>query len=62
MSIVKVNTEKNKEMKNAYADIHRKQAYAEESDPLFFKMQRGEITEEEWKAKIQEIKARYPKI
>lgn len=36
-------------------------AYAAESDPLFFKAQRGEATMEEWKAKVAEIKARYPK-
>lgn len=35
-------------------------AYALESDPLFFMAQRGEATMEEWKAKIEEIKARYP--
>lgn len=38
----------------------RKAAYREESDPLFFKYQRGEATQEEWLAKIAEIKARYP--
>lgn len=38
----------------------RASAYAEEADPLFFKAQRGEATLEEWKAKVEEIKARYP--
>lgn len=38
----------------------RKKAYIEEADPLFFKAQRGEATMEEWEAKIEEIKARYP--
>jgi hypothetical protein len=38
----------------------RKAAYREESDPLFFKWQRGEATEADWLAKIAEIKARYP--
>jgi 16S rRNA G527 N7-methylase RsmG len=37
----------------------RAKAYAEEADPLFFKAQRGEATIEEWKAKVEEIKARY---
>lgn len=38
----------------------RNQAYILEADPLFFKSQRGETTVEEWQAKIDEIKARYP--
>jgi hypothetical protein len=33
-------------------------AYQEEADPLFFKWQRGEATEQEWLDKIAEIKAR----
>ena len=38
----------------------RQSAYQQESDPLFFEYQRGESTEEAWKAKIAEIQARYP--
>lgn len=38
----------------------RQGAYMMESDPLFFKAQRGEATVEEWAAKVAEIKARYP--
>lgn len=38
----------------------RQAAYTAEADPLFFKAQRGEATMEEWQAKIDEIKARYP--
>jgi hypothetical protein len=38
----------------------RQAAYIAESDPLFFKYQRGDATKEEWLAKIEEIKARYP--
>lgn len=38
----------------------RQAAYATEADPLFFKWQRGTATEQEWLAKIDEIKARYP--
>ena len=37
----------------------RLNAYREESDPLFFKAQRGEATMDEWLAKITEIKQRY---
>jgi len=39
----------------------RQQAYTAESDPLFFKAQRGEATMEEWQAKVAEIKERFPK-
>ena len=38
----------------------RQAAYVAESDPIFFKYQREEATKEEWLAKIEEIKARYP--
>ena len=43
------------------AERNRKAAYTAESDPLFFKAQRGEATMEEWQAKVAEIKARFPK-
>ena len=43
------------------AERNRKAAYIAEADPLFFKAQRGEATIEEWQAKVQEIKARFPK-
>lgn len=38
----------------------RKAAYQAEADPIFFKWQRGEATQDQWLAKIAEIKARYP--
>jgi hypothetical protein len=38
----------------------RAEAYRIESDPLFFKAQRGEATMNDWLAKVEEIKARYP--
>jgi hypothetical protein len=38
----------------------RQIAYNQEADPLFFKWQAGEATEEEWLAKRQEIRDRYP--
>ena len=38
----------------------RAAAYREESDPLFFKAERGEATREEWLAKVEEIRNRYP--
>lgn len=44
-------------------EIHeqlRTEAYRNESDPLFFKAQRNEISMDEWIAKVNEIKIRYP--
>lgn len=38
----------------------RQHAYKTEADPLFFKAQRGEATMDEWRAKIEEIRARFP--
>ena len=38
----------------------RSEAYKNEADPIFFKSQRGEATQEEWIAKVEEIKARFP--
>lgn len=38
----------------------RELAYKEESDPVFFKAQRGEATMEQWEALVEDIKARYP--
>lgn len=46
---------------NQQADTNRHNAYIAESDPLFFKAQRGECTMEEWQAKVAEIKTRYPR-
>ena len=39
----------------------RAHAYREEADPLFFMAQRGDATMEQWLAKVEEIKQRYPK-
>jgi len=44
----------------ASAQRNRAAAYASEADPLFFKYQAGEITKEEWLAKREEIRQRYP--
>ena len=38
----------------------RAKAYASESDPIFFKSQRGAATQQEWLDKVAEIEARYP--
>jgi hypothetical protein len=44
----------------AQVEAQRADAYRNESDPLFFKSQRGEATHQEWLDKVVEIKARYP--
>lgn len=46
---------------NEEQELNRRVAYEVEADPLFFKAQRGEATQEEWLAKVAEIKNRYPK-
>lgn len=51
-----------KTVANKQADANRHAAYVSESDPLFFKAQRGEGTMADWEAKVAEIKARYPKV
>lgn len=44
----------------AEQEANRRDAYAQEADPLFFMAQRGEATTAEWEAKVAEIKVRYP--
>lgn len=43
----------------ARVEGERAYAYRNESDPLFFKAQRGEATMQEWLDKVAEIKARF---
>ena len=53
------------QLQNAKAhevELMRADAYRNESDPLFFKSQRGEATVQQWLDKVAEIKARYPTI
>jgi hypothetical protein len=44
----------------AKIEAQRAEAYRTESDPLFFKSQRGEATQQQWLDKVAEIKARFP--
>ena len=46
---------------NQQVNEKRRVAYMVESDPIIFKVLRDEATMEEWKAKVAEIKTRYPK-
>ena len=45
---------------NAANKAARAEAYKSESDPLFFKAQRGEATMDDWLAKVDEIRLRFP--
>mgnify|MGYP003653378853 CR=1 FL=1 len=47
---------------NAIAKSNREHHYKTESDPMFILVQRNEITNDEWLAKIQEIKNRFPYV
>ena len=47
---------------NAVAKENRRFAYTQESDPLFMEVQRGDATMEEYQAKVQEIKDRFPYV
>lgn len=47
--------------KDQLAVVMRNKAYREEADGLFFKAQAGECSIDDWKAKRQEIKKRFPK-
>jgi hypothetical protein len=38
----------------------RADAYRYEADPLFFKVQRGEVEQQVWLDKVEEIRQRYP--
>jgi hypothetical protein len=44
----------------AQQEALRQATYASEADPIAMQMLRDEATKEEWLAKIDEIKARYP--
>lgn len=48
------------ELPNKIAKENRAAAYKLEADPLFFKAQRNEATQQEWLDKVEEIKQRFP--
>jgi hypothetical protein len=62
-SVTQLSEEEIAQLQTEHAEQVRRQrqaAYQSEADPLFFKWQRGESTEQAWLDKIAEIKARYP--
>lgn len=44
----------------AEQEVNRQAAYSAEADPIAMQMLRDEATKDEWLAKIEEIKARFP--
>jgi hypothetical protein len=60
MSLIKVDPKKLYDFKKSEAVLARQRAYTKEADPLKSRADRGDATVEEWLAKIEEIKARYP--
>lgn len=44
----------------AAVEVARLSAYEKESDPLYFKWQRGDATEAEWRAAVAKVKADNP--
>ena len=60
MSLIKIDLAKAAEKQLSMARAAREADYIAEADPLFFKWQRGEATEQEWLNKIEEIRARHP--
>jgi hypothetical protein len=60
MSLIKIDQTKIADKQRAEAAAARAAAYRDEADPLFFKWQAGEGTQEEWEAKRAEIRGRYP--
>lgn len=47
-----------KDLKNA--ERARRNSFATLADPLFFKWQRGEVTEQEWREAVETIRNKYP--
>ena len=50
------------EAENAYNKEMRRRAYVREADPMYFKVQRGEITQADYDSKVAEIRTKYPYI
>jgi hypothetical protein len=58
--IIKVDPTKAQAQNKAKQEANRRAAYAAEADPIAMQMLRDEATKDEWLAKIEEIKARFP--
>lgn len=58
--IIKVDQGKAQAQKKAEQEAKRQRAYTSEADPIAMRMLRDEATKDEWLAKIEEIKTRFP--
>jgi hypothetical protein len=58
--LIKVDQAKLQAQNKAKQEENRQRAYAKEADPIAMQMLRDEATKDEWLAKIEEIKARFP--
>ena len=47
---------------NEYNREMRRRAFVTEADPMYFKVQRGEISQADYDSKVAEIRAKYPYI
>lgn len=54
-----VDPEQQKILFNETQKNARAQAYRDESDPIYFKVQRGEANMQEWLDKVEEIKLKF---
>lgn len=55
-----VTTDKVKQ--NAYHKYMREREFREVADPMYFKVQRGEVTQADYDSKVAEIRTKYPYI
>ena len=60
MSLIKIDPAKAQAQKKTMQEAARQAAYTAEADPIAMQILRDEATKEEWLAKIDEIKARFP--
>ena len=51
-----------KEKQNAYHKYMREQEFRQVTDPMYFKVQRGEISQADYDSKVAEIRTKYPYI
>tara|TARA_B100000575_G_scaffold232171_1_gene193457 strand:+ start:2896 stop:3207 length:312 start_codon:yes stop_codon:yes gene_type:complete len=51
-----------KEKQNEYNKYMREKEFREFADPMYFKVQRGEISQADYDSKVAEIRAKYPYI
>jgi hypothetical protein len=48
------------EYEKSLSDARKRAAYERESDPIFFKWQRGEASEQDWRDAVAKVQASFP--